>query len=59
MKRLDLVIPHERFHEVNELLRKHKVGGLTSFDVKGRGRAKNEPLAIGKGNNEIYPRIRI
>jgi hypothetical protein len=26
MKRLDLIIPQERFHEVNELLRKHKVG---------------------------------
>jgi nitrogen regulatory protein P-II 1 len=44
MKRLDLIIPHERFHEVNELLRKHKVGGLTSVDVKGRGRAKTNQL---------------
>ena len=55
MKRLDLVIPHERFHEVNELLRTHKVGGLTSIDVKGRGRAKNEPVAIARGTMRYIP----
>jgi nitrogen regulatory protein P-II 1 len=55
MKRLDLIIPHERFHEVNELLRKHKVGGLTSYDVKGRGRAKNEPVAIARGTMRYIP----
>jgi nitrogen regulatory protein P-II 1 len=55
MKRIDLIIPHERFHEVNELLRNHKVGGLTSYDVKGRGRAKNEPIAIGRGVMRYIP----
>lgn len=49
MKRVDLIIPHERLHEVNELLRSHKVGGLTIYDIKGRGRAKNKPIAIGVG----------
>ena len=46
MKRLDLIIPHERLPDVNELLHKHKVGGLTSYDVKGRGAGKNEPVAV-------------
>jgi nitrogen regulatory protein P-II 1 len=55
MKRIDLIIPHERLHEVNELLRNHKVGGLTSYDVKGRGRAKNEPVAIGRGVMRYIP----
>lgn len=55
MKRIDLIIPHERLHEVNELLRNHKVGGLTSYDVKGRGRAKNEPIAIGRGVMRYVP----
>jgi nitrogen regulatory protein P-II 1 len=55
MKRIDLIIPHERFHEVSELLRNHKVGGLTSYDVKGRGRAKNEPIAIGRGVMRYIP----
>jgi nitrogen regulatory protein P-II 1 len=55
MKRLDLIIPHERFHEVNELLRKYKVGGLTSYDIKGRGRAKQEPITIGRGIKRYIP----
>jgi len=54
MKRIDLIIPHERFHEVSEL-RYHKVGGLTWYDVKGRGRAKNEPVAIGRGVMRYIP----
>jgi nitrogen regulatory protein P-II 1 len=55
MKRLDLIIPQERFHEVNELLRKHKVGGLTSYDIKGRGRTKHEPITIGRGIKRYIP----
>ena len=43
MKRLDLIIPHERLEEVNEILHKHKVGGMSFYDIKGRGRAKREP----------------
>lgn len=49
MKRLDLIIPHERLIEVNELLHKHKVGGLTFYDVKGRGRSRSEPVQSGRG----------
>ena len=55
MKRIDLYIGHERLHEVNELLRDHKVGGLTSYDIKGRGRAKNQPIAIGRGVMRYIP----
>jgi nitrogen regulatory protein P-II 1 len=55
MKRIDLLIGHERLHEVNELLRDHKVGGLTSYDIKGRGRAKHEPIAIGRGVMRYIP----
>ena len=55
LKRIDLIIPHERLHEVNDLLRKHEVGGLTVYDVKGRGRAKNEPIAIGRGVMRYIP----
>ena len=49
MKRLDIIIPHERLSEVNDILHKHKVGGITFYDIKGRGRAKQEPLAVGRG----------
>ncbi len=46
MKRLDIIIPHERVGELNELLHKHNVGGMTFYDIKGRGRSKNEPIYV-------------
>jgi nitrogen regulatory protein P-II 1 len=55
MKRLDLVIPHERLNEVNELLHKHKVGGMSFYDIKGRGRAKREPVSVGRGVMRYVP----
>jgi nitrogen regulatory protein P-II 1 len=55
MKRLDLIIPHERLQDVNDLLHKHKVGGLTSYDVKGRGAGKKEPVAVGRGVMRYIP----
>jgi nitrogen regulatory protein P-II 1 len=55
MKRLDLIIPHERLRQVNEILHKYKVGGLTMYDIKGRGRAKREPVAVGRGVMRYTP----
>jgi nitrogen regulatory protein P-II 1 len=55
MKRLDLIIPHERLREVNEILHKYKVGGFTMYDIKGRGRAKQEPVAVGRGVMRYIP----
>jgi len=55
MKRLDLIVPHERLAEINELLHKHKVGGMTFYEVKGRGRAKREPVSVGRGVMRYVP----
>jgi nitrogen regulatory protein P-II 1 len=55
MKRLDMVIPHERLSEINELLHRHKVGGMTFYDIKGRGRAKREPVSVGRGVMRYTP----
>ena len=49
MKRLDIIIPHEHLVSVNKLLRRHKVGGMSFYDVKGRGKAKNQPISVGRG----------
>lgn len=43
MKKLDLIISRERLREVNDLLRKHKVGGVTFYDIHGRGRSIPRP----------------
>jgi nitrogen regulatory protein P-II 1 len=55
MKRLDVIIPHERLSEVNDILHKNKVGGITFYDIKGRGRAKQEPVAVGRGVMRYVP----
>ena len=55
MKRLDIIIPHEHLQEVNDILHKHKVGGMTFYDIKGRGRSKREPVAIGRGVMRYVP----
>jgi nitrogen regulatory protein PII len=42
MRRIDLIISHEHFLEVSELLHEHKVDGMTFYSVKGRGRSRQE-----------------
>jgi nitrogen regulatory protein P-II 1 len=44
MKELAIIIPHETFAVVNEILYKHKVGEVLFYDIKGRGKAKHEPV---------------
>ena len=55
MKRLDIIIPQERLPEVNEILHRHKVGGMAFYDIKGRGRAKREPVSVGRGVMRYVP----
>jgi nitrogen regulatory protein P-II 1 len=48
MKRLDIIIiPNERLQEVNDFLHKNKVGCITFYDIKGRGRVEREPVSVG------------
>jgi nitrogen regulatory protein P-II 1 len=54
VKRIDLIISHEHFLEVSELLRKHKVGGMTFYSVKGRGRSRKE-VSSGRGIARTVP----
>jgi nitrogen regulatory protein P-II 1 len=55
MKRLDIIIPHEHLVDVNRLLHNHKVGGMSFYDIKGRGRAKYEPVPVGRGVVSYVP----
>ena len=36
-------------------MRGHDVGGLTFYDVKGRGRTRQEPVAVGRGVMRYVP----
>src|SRR5205823_11719606 len=55
MKRLDIIIPREHLGKVNDILHKNRVGGMTFYDIKGRGRSKYEPEYVGTGVMEYVP----
>lgn len=57
MKKLELLIPNERLEAVNELLHKHNVGGMTCYNVKGRGRAKQESVDVERGTRSYIPEL--
>jgi nitrogen regulatory protein PII len=46
MKRLDIIISHEHIAEVNDTLHKNKVGGMTFYDIKGRGHSRSHFLLL-------------
>ena len=54
MKRVDLLISHEHLVEVNELLHKHNVGGITFYDVRG-SRTNLESVEPGRGTIRRVP----
>ena len=49
MKRLDIIVRHEHVGKVSNSLHKNEVGGITFYDIKGRGRSKYEPQHVGTG----------
>ncbi|HEY7734195.1 MAG TPA: P-II family nitrogen regulator [Nitrososphaera sp.] len=55
MKRLEIIIPHDYLVVVNELLHRHKVGGMSFYDVKGRGKAKWQPASFGGRTKRYAP----
>ena len=44
MKEISILIPTEDLEQVAEILKKHKVGGMTFYDIDGAGRTKREAL---------------
>jgi nitrogen regulatory protein P-II 1 len=51
MKQLDIIVPHERLSDVNQILYDHKVGGMLYYDIKGRGRAER-PVRVERLSTE-------
>ena len=49
MRKIDVIVAHKRLIEINEIIHKHKVGGMTFYNIKGRGRSKLEPVDSDKG----------
>jgi nitrogen regulatory protein P-II 1 len=44
VKEISIFIPTEDLEQVVEILKKHKVGGMTFYQINGAGRTKREAL---------------
>jgi nitrogen regulatory protein P-II 1 len=55
MKRLDIIVHREQIGKVSDALHKNDIGGLTFYEIKGRGRSKYEPEHVGTGVMEYIP----
>lgn len=55
MKKIEAIIRKEKFQNVDDALRKIGVGGLTYFEVQGRGRAKGEAMVLDRGTRTYTP----
>jgi nitrogen regulatory protein P-II 1 len=55
MKRLDIIVHHDRIGKVSDCLHKNDIGGLTFYEIKGRGRSKYAPEHVGTGVMEYVP----
>ena len=49
IKKIEAIIRREKFPEIDAALKEIGIGGLTFFDVEGRGRAKGVEMVSGRG----------
>jgi nitrogen regulatory protein P-II 1 len=55
MKKFEIIIPHRRLDDVNEILKSMNTGGITQYRVEGRGKVKAEAVAVGRGTMKYTP----
>jgi nitrogen regulatory protein P-II 1 len=46
MKKLEIIIPHERLENANNVLEKFGVGGMSFYHINGRGKTKWKPVPL-------------
>jgi nitrogen regulatory protein P-II 1 len=49
LKKVEAVVRKEKFPDIDNALKEAGIGGLTFFDVEGRGRAKGMEMISGRG----------
>jgi nitrogen regulatory protein P-II 1 len=59
MKKLEVIFAHERLIEVNNLLHKHRIGGMSFYLIRGRGCTKEEIISPGRGLERKVPEFLI
>lgn len=55
VKKIEAIIRKEKFQSVDDALRNIGVGGLTYFEVQGRGRAKGKEMVSDRGTRTYTP----
>ncbi len=55
LKMVEAIIRKERFPDIDNALKEIGIGGLTFFDVEGRGRAKGAEMISGRGAATYHP----
>jgi nitrogen regulatory protein PII len=46
MKRIEIIIPHERLDRTNTILEQFDVGGMSFYHISGRGKTKWKPITV-------------
>jgi nitrogen regulatory protein P-II 1 len=49
MKRIEIIIPHERLEHADKILENFKVGVMSFYHINGREKTKWEPILVGRG----------
>lgn len=55
MKKLEIIIPHRRLGNVNEILKSANTGGMSHYKIEGRGKVKAQQVAVGRGTMKYTP----
>ena len=56
MKKLEIIIPHERLENANDVLEHFGVGGMSFYHINGRGKTKWKPVPVGRGVSMHTPK---
>ncbi|MEM2760202.1 MAG: P-II family nitrogen regulator [Nitrososphaerales archaeon] len=63
MKRIEIIIPDRKLHDLNAVLKEANVGGMNYHRIDGRGKTKAQPIAVGRGvmhyTPEFIPRLKV
>jgi nitrogen regulatory protein P-II 1 len=63
MKKLEIIIPDRRLHDVSDILKDANTGGMSYNRIEGRGKIKAEEVAVGRGTMhykpEFIPRMKV
>lgn len=48
MKKIEIIIPDRELQTVGGVLKDNNIGGMSYYRVEGKGKAKPEPVSIGR-----------